>query len=81
MFGTFTPLGYVIMPKLQEPAYQKMQIEQWSEYRKKNKELGRADFLKKQHFDSLLEEQYEMKKDTWLAREQRGEQGIILSNN
>jgi len=71
MFGTFTPLGYIVVPKLQDPKYQKIPEKSWSDYRKHNKELGRADF------DSQLEEDYEKKKDEWLAREQKGEQGII----
>lgn len=71
MFGQFTPLGYIIVPKLQDPAYQKTPEKDWSDYRKENKKLGRADF------DSDLEEKYEMKKDEWLVREQKGEQGII----
>lgn len=71
MFGQFTPLGYIVVPKLQDPAYQKIPEKDWSTYRKENKELRR------QPFDSFLEEQYEMKKDEWLAREQKGEQGII----
>lgn len=71
MFGMFTPLGYIVVPKLQDPAYQKIPEKEWSDYRKHNKELGRQDF------DSQLEEDYEMKKDEWLSREQKGEQGII----
>lgn len=71
MFGTFTPLGFIIIPKIQDPAYQKIDEKKWTPYRKQNKKLGRADF------DSMIEERYEMKKDEWLAREQKGEQGII----
>jgi len=70
ILGLMQPLGYVIVPKYQDPAYQNLPEDQWSEYRWKNKyELNRPDF------DSLLEELYEQKKDEWIKAEQRRETG------
>jgi hypothetical protein len=65
VMGMSIPLGYIIIPKLQDPAYQKLPEDKWSPYRLKNKhELKRGDF------DSPLEEDYEKKKDEWISREQ-----------
>jgi len=72
MMGMMTPIGYCIIPKYQEPAYQQMPEDQWSKYRLKNKyELKRLDF------DSQIEEDYEMKKDSWIEQEKRGQAGSI----
>jgi hypothetical protein len=70
MMGLATPLGYIIVPKLQEPGYQQMPEKDWSEYRIKNKTA-----LQRPDFDSLLEEQYEQKKDTWIQKEQQRDFG------
>jgi hypothetical protein len=65
IMGMATPLGFIVVPKLQDPVYQHLPEKQWSEYRLKNKyELKRSDF------DSHLEEMYETKKDTWILKEQ-----------
>lgn len=70
MMGMMTPLGYCIVPKMQDPRYQQLPEDQWSQYRLDNKyKLNRGDF------DSALEEMYEQKKDTWIAQEQRRETG------
>jgi hypothetical protein len=70
ILGMMQPLGYCIFAKYQDPNYQKIPKEQWSDYRKRNSnDLGRQDF------DSLLEEQYEMKKDEWIKREQERDTG------
>jgi intein/homing endonuclease len=69
VMGMSTPLGYIIVPKIQDLAYQNMPETQWDKYRIKNKyELKRPDF------DSLLEEDYEKKKDEWIERE-KGREG------
>jgi hypothetical protein len=69
VMGMATPLGYAIIPKIQDPAYQSMPEDKWDKYRLKNKyELKRPDF------DSLLEEDYEKKKDEWIERE-KGREG------
>lgn len=71
MMGLNTPLGYVIIPKFQDPAYQKLPESKWSEYRRTNKyELNRTDF------DSTLEERYEQKKDNWITQEKNRETGF-----
>jgi len=63
--GMATPLGYLIIPKLAEEKYQQMNEKIWSNYRLNNKyKLNRTDF------DSMLEEMYEQKKDTWIQKEQ-----------
>lgn len=65
VMGMATPLGYLIIPKLAEEKYQQMNEKIWSNYRVNNKyKLNRTDF------DSMLEEQYEQKKDTWIQKEQ-----------
>jgi len=70
VLGVMQPLGYVIVPKYQDPNYQKIPEDQWSEYRYKNShDLGRPDF------DSLIEEHYEQKKDEWIIKEQKREVG------
>lgn len=64
------PLGYVIVPKFQDPRYQQLPEDQWTQYRLDNKHnLNRPDF------DSALEEAYEQKKDIWIKQEQRRETG------
>jgi hypothetical protein len=69
VMGMSTPLGYIIVPKVQDPAHQNMPEEKWDKYRIKNKyELKRPDF------DSQLEEDYEKKKDEWIERE-KGREG------
>lgn len=71
MMGLATPLGYIIVPKLQDSAYQKEPENSWSKYRLKNKyELKRGDF------DSKLEEEYEVKKDIWIGKEQTRDMGF-----
>jgi len=69
MFGIQQPVGICIVPKFVDPAYQILPKELWSPYRLKNFEMGRPDF------DSLHEERYEMRKDTWIDREQHGQMG------
>jgi len=71
ILGLMQPLGYVIVPKLQDPNYQKMPESAWSQYRLDNKyKLHRPDF------DSMIEEMYEIKKDKWIAQEQGRETGF-----
>lgn len=71
MMGLATPLGYVIVPKHQNPEYQNLPENKWSKYRLKNKyELKRGDF------DSMLEEEYEQKKDEWIQKEQTRDMGF-----
>jgi len=69
MFGIQQPVGICLVPKFQDPVYQKIPKELWSPYRLKNAELKRPDF------DSLHEERYEIKKDSWIDREQHGQMG------
>jgi hypothetical protein len=54
MMGLATPLGYIIIPKIQDPKYQQLPEDKWSKYRLDNKNK-----LKRTDFDSMLEESYE----------------------
>jgi hypothetical protein len=70
ILGMMKPLGYCIFAKYQDPAYQNIPENEWSQYRLDNKyKLQRMDF------DSLLEEQYEQKKDMWIKKEQTRDTG------
>jgi len=54
MMGLATPLGYIIVGKIQDPKYQQLPEDKWTKYRLENKyKLMRSDF------DSMLEEKYE----------------------
>jgi len=54
MMGLATPLGYIIVGKIQDPKYQQLPEDKWTKYRLENKyKLVRSDF------DSMLEEKYE----------------------
>lgn len=64
MMGLATPLGYIIVGKVQDPKYQQLPEDKWSKYRLENKYK-----LKRTDFDSMLEESYEIKKDTWIEKE------------
>jgi len=71
MMGLATPLGYIIIPKLQDVSYTREPENKWSKYRLKNKyELERTDF------HSKLEEAYETKKDIWIGKEQTRDMGF-----
>jgi len=59
-FGGIWPQGYVQLPKYVEEDYQKLPMDQWSPARLKNYQEKHYDW------DSLLEEQYEAKKDLWI---------------
>ena len=80
--GMATPLGYMIIPKIQDPTYQSIPETKWDKYRLNNKYK-----LKRPDFDSQLEESYEQtcisivpnwytvqKKDEWIERE-KGREG------
>jgi hypothetical protein len=69
VMGMSTPLGFVIIPKVQDPHYQNIGEPMWSKYRLDNKYK-----LKRMDFDSQLEEDYEKKKDEWIERE-KGREG------
>lgn len=69
MFGIQQPVGICIVPKFVDPSYEALPKEMWSEYRLKNFNMGRPDF------SSMHEERYEMRKDTWIDREQHGQMG------
>jgi hypothetical protein len=69
MFGIQQPVGICIVPKFCDSVYESLPKEQWSDYRLKNFEMGRPDFL------SMLEERYEKRKDVWIEREQHGAVG------
>lgn len=70
MLGLMQPLGIIFVPKYQDPNYQQMPREQWSQYR-----IDNLEKLKRPDFDSMIEELYEQKKDEWIRREQTREYG------
>lgn len=59
-FAGVYPRGYIIVPKYVDEDYKKIKKERWSKKRKDNFAERGYDF------DSLLEEQYEEKKDAWI---------------
>jgi len=83
--GMQIPVGYIIIPKYVDEAYRKIPQAKWS--------ARRLDNLRKRSydFDSLMEEQYEEKKDTWIEGvramdasirdKKKHELAIALSNN
>jgi len=69
MFGIQQPVGICIVPKFCDPIYENLPKEQWSPYRLKNFDMGRPDF------NSFHEEKYEIRKDSWIDKEQHGVMG------
>jgi hypothetical protein len=59
-YGGIWPQGYIQLPKYIEEDYQRLPMEKWSPARLKNFQEKHYDW------DSLLEEQYEAKKDIWI---------------
>lgn len=71
MLGIMSPLGIIYVPKYQDQKYQQIPESEWSQYRLDNKyKLNRPDF------DSLTEELYEIKKDSWIHKEQNRDYGF-----